>query len=37
MGLSCSTHRSAEEVYTFYVGNLKRRDNSEDVGIDGRL
>jgi len=38
MGGACSTYGGRGEVYTgFWWGNLRERDNLEDLGIDGRI
>jgi hypothetical protein len=36
MGGACSTHECNEKMHTtFLLENLKGRDHSEDMGIDG--
>jgi hypothetical protein len=36
MGWACSTHCRAGEVHTKFLSeNLKERDHSEDLGIEG--
>jgi hypothetical protein len=38
MGGACSTYGGRGEVYTgFWWGNLRERDDLEDLGIDGRI
>jgi hypothetical protein len=37
MGEACSTHERDENAYNILSGKLKGRDNSQDLGVDGRL
>jgi hypothetical protein len=37
MGGPCSTYGSVENVYKTIVGNLEKKNHSEDLGIDGRM
>jgi hypothetical protein len=37
MGESCSARVSDEKCVQILVGNLKGRDISEDLGVDGRI
>jgi hypothetical protein len=37
MGGSCSTHGKGEIFTKFCVENLKYRDRSEDLDVDGRI
>jgi hypothetical protein len=37
MGAPCSIHGEIRNVNNILVGNLNRKDNSEDLGIDGRI
>jgi hypothetical protein len=34
---ACSARGSDENTYRSSVGNLKRRDHLEDLGVDGRI
>jgi hypothetical protein len=37
MGRACSTHeRGMRNAFKILVGNLKGRDYSEELGVDGR-
>jgi hypothetical protein len=35
--MRCSTHRREEMHTTFLSENLKGRDHSENIGVDGRI
>jgi len=38
MGGTCSTHGKSWKMHTiFCLERLKGRDNSEDLGVDGRI
>jgi hypothetical protein len=37
MGGACSTDGERRGVYRFLVGNLRKRDNWEDPGVDWRI
>jgi hypothetical protein len=37
MGGACSTHGEMRSAYTFFIGSLKGRDQSEDVGVDRKI
>jgi hypothetical protein len=38
MGGECSTHGGRREIHTkFWSENLKGRDQSDDLGVDGRI
>jgi hypothetical protein len=37
MSRTCSTHGRDKNSYNILVGNLKRRDYFEDLGVDGRI
>jgi len=38
MGGSCSTHGAKSEMYTkVWSENIKGRDHSEDICVDGRI
>jgi hypothetical protein len=36
MGWSCSMHGNIN-LYRILIGNLKGRNNSDDLGVDGRI
>jgi hypothetical protein len=36
-GRACSTHGRDKNAYRIFIGNLKGREFSEDLGVDGRV
>jgi hypothetical protein len=34
---ACSTYRGGEVLSVFWWGNLRERDQLEDLGVDGRI
>jgi hypothetical protein len=37
MGEACCTHGRNEKLVQTFVGNLRRKDHSEELGVDGRI
>jgi hypothetical protein len=36
LGQECSTHGKIRNTYKLLFGNLKEREHSEDLGVDGK-
>jgi len=37
VGRACSTHRRGEKIAQSFGGKVRRKDHSEDQGLDGRM